>query len=78
MPCRIWAIWVNCEGMQPSHTLHRLSTALWVTGLALMLSRVGTAADAPADLARRAGLHVFEGRHLTLVTDRSLLSLIHI
>jgi len=72
MPCRIWAIWVNCEGMQPSHTLHRLGTALWVTGLALMLSRVGTAADAPADLARRAGLHVFEGRHLTLVTDRPL------
>ena len=72
MPCRIWAIWVNCEGMQPSHTLRRLGAALWVTGLALMLTGGDVAADAPADLARRAGLHVFEGRHLTLVTDRPL------
>lgn len=72
MPCRIWAIWVNCEGMQPSHTLCRLNAAFWVTGLALMLSGGGVAADSPADLARRAGLHVLEGRHLTLVTDRPL------
>jgi hypothetical protein len=72
MPCRIWAIWVNCEGMQPSRTLCRLDAAFWVTGLALTLSVGGVAADAPADLARRAGLHVFEGRHLTLVTDRPL------
>lgn len=70
MPCRIWAIWVNCEGMEPFHTRRRGAAAFWAIGLALLLGGGGAAADSPAAVARRAGLHVFEGRHLTLVTDR--------
>ncbi|MEI6240223.1 MAG: hypothetical protein WCR51_07530 [Planctomycetia bacterium] len=70
MPCRIWAIWVNCEGMWTSHTVRIRRLALWATALALTLIVGSAAAESPADLARRAGLQVFESRHLTLVTDR--------
>jgi hypothetical protein len=43
---------------------------VFATAIVLALAaRVGLT-ESPVDLARRAGLRVLEGRHLTLVTDR--------
>ena len=44
--------------------------AFWLTALALVSGMGRLGAETPADIARRAGLHVYESRHLTLVTDR--------
>lgn len=70
MPCRVRAIWVNCAGMRMLHTARDRGPALWATVIGLTLAAGGAVAESPVDLAQRAGLQVFEGRHLTLLTDR--------
>lgn len=53
------------------HSMERsCRPACWTLAISLALAAAGAAAESPADLARRAGLQVFESRHLTLLTDR--------
>jgi hypothetical protein len=56
--------------MWSSHGVRHPGLAFWLTALALVSGMGRLGAETPADLARRAGLHVYESRHLTLVTDR--------
>lgn len=52
------------------HTVRAPGQVFWATVVGLTLAAGGAAAESPADLAKRAGLQVFESRHLTLLTDR--------
>jgi hypothetical protein len=70
MPCRIWGIWVNYEDMRLRHSPRSAPLIVFAAGIvAALAARVGLP-ESPVDLARRAGLRVLEGRHLTLLTDR--------
>ena len=63
-PCLVWAIWVNCVDM-------RLAFPLLALGLNAALCCGATPSiESETAAARRAGLRVIEGAHLTLVTDR--------
>jgi len=64
MPCLVWAIWVNCADM-------RLAFLLLVFGpTAALCCGAPPAFEQESAAARRAGLRVLAGEHLTLVTDR--------
>jgi hypothetical protein len=52
------------------HTPRSRGPGFWALAMGLTLAAAGAAAESPADLARRAGLQIFAGRHLTLLTDR--------
>ena len=61
---------MNCEGMRLRQSPRSAPLIVFATAIVLALAaRVGLT-ESPVDLARRAGLRVLEGRHLTLVTDR--------
>ena len=64
MPCLVWAIWVNCADMRLTFLLLAFgSTAALCCGAPPVFEQETAA-------ARRSGLRVLAGEHLTLVTDR--------
>ena len=70
MPCRVWEIWVNCGGMRLRQSPCAAPPAVFAAAIVVALAARAGLPESPADTARRAGLRVLEGRHLTLATDR--------
>ena len=70
MPCRVWEIWVNCEGMWPRQSPRSAPLTVLVTAVVVAVAARTGLPESPGDIARRAGLRVLESRHLVLVTDR--------
>jgi hypothetical protein len=78
-PCRIWAIWVNCAGMDRPAAPRNLicvfvaAVLAWLPAAVVLPQNPAAVGDVGARFsaaARRAGLRLLEGRHLLLATDR--------